>query len=236
MKKAAAKRMALPSEEGAEPLSRKRGALPPRGEEIRSRRLALGWSIGDLATRAGVGRATVHEIEHGKRRAPREGTIRKIMKALGGAKSPPVRTTGRLLRAIRESAGLSVVNTAELFQCAPSTIFNYENDYSAVPRPLFERLVRHVHTEPERIASCMGGYDLCPRLRDRSGRKVRKLREKLGFRSARAFAEALGVSPSLISLTENGLRPCSAALSERIRELEKRMDEWDSPLEGRKKS
>ena len=49
---------------------------------LRAWRLRRAWSQQDLADAAGVRRATITEVENGKRN-PRPSTVRKLAKALG---------------------------------------------------------------------------------------------------------------------------------------------------------
>lgn len=53
-------------------------------DECRSRRVALGWTIDQLATRSGVVEATVRNFEAGLS-APREGTLIALRKTLRAA-------------------------------------------------------------------------------------------------------------------------------------------------------
>ncbi len=52
------------------------------GQRIRSARLRKGWNQGDLATRAGVSRTTVFQLERGSIPAPHAATLHRLATAL----------------------------------------------------------------------------------------------------------------------------------------------------------
>jgi transcriptional regulator with XRE-family HTH domain len=50
---------------------------------IRAQRLRTGWSLEELAERAGVSRSTLHHLEHGTTQHPRLLTLHRLAKAFG---------------------------------------------------------------------------------------------------------------------------------------------------------
>ncbi len=75
---------------------------------VRGRRLALGWSQGDLARRSGVSRQWVNEFEAGKSTAAL-GTVLRVITTLGldlvtseAAKDPGADQLDEWLRAYRD--------------------------------------------------------------------------------------------------------------------------------------
>lgn len=53
------------------------------GQRLKQRRVALGWSLADLAERTGLSRAYISTIERGKSSRPGAETIRKLEGAVG---------------------------------------------------------------------------------------------------------------------------------------------------------
>lgn len=69
-------------------------ALERLGKRIRARRKAKGWSVLELAQRAGVSFEHLHTLERGGKHKPRDYTLRRIAKALGVSVETLLRDNG----------------------------------------------------------------------------------------------------------------------------------------------
>ncbi len=69
-------------------------ALQRLGARIRARRKAKGWSVLQLATKAGISFEHIHTLERGGKHKPRDYTLRRIAKALGVSVATLLRDNG----------------------------------------------------------------------------------------------------------------------------------------------
>jgi transcriptional regulator with XRE-family HTH domain len=85
------------------------------GQTLRSRRSALGWSLGDLAERTGLSRAYLSALERGRSKRPSADTVGRLEAAIGALNRTAVASeTPQGLAEFAQEQGLSSADVATL--------------------------------------------------------------------------------------------------------------------------
>ena len=154
------------------------------------------------------------------------------------------RPLGAVLRDLRVAKKLSIVDFSKMMHYASNTLRNYESGYGRMTRERFQEAVKIL--APERMTELMAYFDIDRperaegfngALNTKSRRNKTKtlkasvtplnserkyssltltsIRKRRNF-SQNHFAQALGISPSMVSLMESGKRRWSLAIAENI--------------------
>lgn len=170
------------------------------GKKIRDFRRERGITLTELARQLQVSPSYLSAVERGIRK-PSIGMLKKIGDALNISVGYLVASndetlTGKKLRFLRESRGLTLEELSEISELPVFMLEKYENGH-AIPdledlKKLSEALNVNLRYFVEHSSSSSN-----------LGQRLRKLREKQGMTIV-ALAEKAGVSPGLLSQIENG--------------------------------
>lgn len=176
--------------------------------EIRRGREERGWTLQQLAERAGLSVSYLSEIEQGKKR-PSLRIARRLSQALGLPPSaifrnpPPEErgdapeqvSLGARLRLAREARELTLESVARQVGVSASYLSQIERDLATPAVSTLRRLSEVLQVIP--------GQLLPPARHDSLGAKLKTLRTNLGLSRAEV-AQRAGVSVSLVAQIENG--------------------------------
>lgn len=170
------------------------------GEQIFNRRKSLGWSIREVARRAGVCPSTVRRIETGEVTAPNLETLCRLEEVLEVPLMPAshvsntVSLWGKQVRKRRRELGLTKTEAAEIAGIRRATLQDIEFGY-----------IRAHGKTISKISKALGmGFDMP--LDDTVsplGREVRRRRLERNM-SITELADAVGITDSTISALEHG--------------------------------
>ncbi len=171
------------------------------GEKIRDLREERGYTLSDMAERAGLSISYLSEIERGAKR-PSLKTLDKIATALNVSRNILVDiggdrlkiSMGDKIRMLREGAGLTLGELAKKIGISPSYLSEIEREsvhpsvatVKAIGKALDVPLTTIMHSHESTI-----------------GLKLRSTREEQGMTQAE-LAEKAGVSAGLVGQIENG--------------------------------
>lgn len=182
-----------------------------RGQAIRQLREERGYSLHELAKRAGLSISYLSEIERGAK-TPSLKTVEKIAAALNISKAQLIQdekderiTLGQKVRVLRQEKGLSLAELAGRVGISTSYLSEIERDgvYPAVHT--LKRLAEELGVA---ISSLVGtGTSM--------GQKLRQVREQQGMSQA-ALARAAGISPGMVGQIEHGRVQPSLQTIERL--------------------
>lgn len=185
------------------------------GERLRAFRERRGLTLQEVASRSGLSRSYLSELENGKKQ-PSIKALEALADALNvaldalmpdGGREAEAEAEGRLgehLRLARERKGMSLAAAAEAAGISAGYLSEIERG-QAQPAVETLRLLAEVVGLPLSQAFHCGSI----------GDKVRMLRERLGLSRAE-LAEAAGVTPGFIAQLENNKTQASLATLRRI--------------------
>jgi transcriptional regulator with XRE-family HTH domain len=190
---------------------------------VRQEREERGWTLQQLAERAGLSVSYLSEIEQGKKR-PSLKVARRLSRTLGlpptvvFSGSPPEEngrpaeqvSLGARLRLAREARGLTLETVAQEVEISASYLSQIERDLTPPAVATLRRLADLLQVTP--------GQLLPPRRPDALGAKLKTLRSNLGLSRAEV-AQRAGVSVSLIAQIENGRTHPSLETLQRVSDV-----------------
>jgi len=175
------------------------------GEELRRFREERGFTLEDLAARAGLSISYLSEIERG-RKNPSLKALDQVCRALnlpaGALVTPSAReegiSLGQKLRLLREERGLTLKSLGHASGLSPTYLSEIER---GKVRPASGALRNVARALGVPVTFLLDHGD------NRLGAKVKTLRENLGLTQA-ALAQKAGISAALVGQIENGrVRP-----------------------------
>ncbi|MGE5553441.1 MAG: helix-turn-helix domain-containing protein [Betaproteobacteria bacterium] len=175
---------------------------------IRQEREERGWTLQQLAERAGVSVSYLSEIEQGKKR-PSLKVARRLSQALGlpptviftgpppeeSGGAPAQLSLGNRLRLAREARELTLDAVAQKVGISASYLSQIERDLAAPAVSTLQALAEALQVAPSQLVP--------PSHHSSLGAKLKTLRANLGL-SRGEVAQRAGVSVSLIAQIENG--------------------------------
>ncbi|MDI6871781.1 MAG: helix-turn-helix transcriptional regulator [Bacillota bacterium] len=190
---------------------------------VRREREERGWTLQQLAERAGLSVSYLSEIEQGKKR-PSLKVARRLSQTLGlpptaiftspppeeGGDGPGQVTLGARLRLAREARELTLEAVAQKVGISASYLSQIERDLATPSVATLRQLSEVLQVTPGQLVP--------PGRRDSLGAKLKTLRTNLGL-SRGEVAQRAGVSVSLVAQIENGRTNPSLETLQRISDV-----------------